>query len=87
VAAPVRRLVWRPIPKEASAAVSGADHAMAGAGADHAMAGGSTLGGSDAAISGKRRTRRGQRKRRAEPGGGLGGDPLLLSSGNLSPAA
>ncbi|AQK39879.1 hypothetical protein ZEAMMB73_Zm00001d023716 [Zea mays] len=87
VAAPVRRLVWRPISKETSAAVSGADHAMAGAGGDHAMAGGSTLGGSDVAISGKRRTRRGQRKRRAGTGGGLGGDPLLLSSGNLSPAA
>jgi hypothetical protein len=87
LAAPVRRLVWRPISKEAPAAVTGADHAMAGAGADLAMAGGLTLGGSDAAISGKRRTRRGQRRRRAGPGGGLGVDPLLLSSGNLSSAA
>ena len=87
LAAPVRRLVWRPISKEAPAAVTGADHAMAGAGADLAMAGGLTLGGSDAAISGKRRTRRGQRRRRSGPSGGLGGDPLLLSSGDLSPAA
>jgi hypothetical protein len=78
LAAPVRRLVWRPISMEAPAAVTGVDHAMAG---------GSTLGGSDAVISGKRRTRRGQRRRRSGPSGGLGGDPLLLSSGNLSPAA
>jgi hypothetical protein len=75
--APVRRLVWRPISKEAPTV----------AGADHAMAGGSALGGSDAAISGKRCTRRGQRKHRAGFGRGLGGDPLLLPSGNLLPTA
>jgi hypothetical protein len=55
------------------------------------MAGGSALGGSDAAISGKRRTCRGQRRRMAGSGGGLGGglggDPLLLPSGKLSPTA
>jgi hypothetical protein len=78
LAAPVRRLVWQPISKEAPAAVAGADHAMAG---------GSALGGSDAAISGKRRTHRGQQRRMAGSGGGLGGDPLLLPSGNLSPTA
>jgi hypothetical protein len=51
------------------------------------MAGDSTLGGSDAAISGKRPTRHGQRRLRAGSGGELGGDPLLLPSGNLSPTA
>jgi hypothetical protein len=75
--APVRRPVWRPISREAPAV----------AGAGPVMADGSALGGSDTAISGKRRTRRGQRRRRAGSGGGLGGDPLLLPSGNLSPTA
>jgi hypothetical protein len=77
LAAPWHKLVWQPVSKEAPA----------DAGAEHAMAGDSALGGSVATVSGKRRTRRGQRRRRAESGDGPGGVPLLLPSGNMSPSA
>jgi hypothetical protein len=48
---------------------------------------GGWLGASWFGCRDQRCTRRGQRRRRAGSGGGLGGDPLLLPLGNLSPTA